>query len=174
MWDREVSLRELTRQIEPSAAQKAAASRSQNYLRVLLQSQQFGRRILDAYLSGSYARDTALAPIDDVDIVVVVDPAGWPRQFLSEAPEPDQILQSFARAIRHRYPEAAVYLQRRSVCLTLDHVDIDVVPAIELCGEGHRIRIPDTDSGEWDDLRPQAALGVGDRDQSDARGALQA
>lgn len=149
MWDCEGSLREFARQIEPRAAQKAAASRSQNHLRTLLESGQFGNRILDAYLSGSYARDTALAPIDDVDIVVVVDPAGWPRQFWSATPEPDQILDSFARAIRYRYPNSSVHLQRRSVCLTLDHLHVDVVPAIALAGEGHRIQIPDAEAGEW-------------------------
>lgn len=149
MWDCEAALRDLARQVEPTPAQKAAASRSQNYLRSLLTSGQFGDRVLDVYLSGSYARDTALAPIDDVDIVVVVDPAGWSRSFWSTTPAPDQILESFARAIRYRYPNSSVYMQRRSVCLTLDHLHIDVVPAVALPGDGHRIQIPDADSGEW-------------------------
>lgn len=149
MWDCEAYLRKLAQRVEPTAAQKAAASGSQNHLREVLQSGTFGSRIIDAYLSGSYARDTALAPIDDVDIIVVVDPEGWPRSLWSETPEPDKILQSFARAIRRRYPNSSVSLQRRSVCLTLNHLHIDVVPAIELDDDRERIRIPDADSGEW-------------------------
>lgn len=149
MWDCEQSLRELARSVEPTAAQKAAASRSQNYMRTLLQSGQFGDRVVGGYLSGSYARDTALAPIDDVDIIVLIDPEGWPRNFWSAKPEPEQILQSFARAIRYRYPNSSVHVQRRSVCLTLNHLYIDIVPGIECHDGGDRIQIPDTDSGDW-------------------------
>lgn len=149
MWDCEGTLRDLASQVEPSAAQKSAASRSQNHLRSELDSGQFRNRILDAYLTGSYARDTALAPIDDVDIVVVVDPEGWSRSFWSALPEPKMLLESFARAIRYRYPSSSVFLQRRSVCLTLNHLSIDVVPAVVASGEGHRIKIPDVDLGEW-------------------------
>lgn len=149
MWDCEAPLRKLASHIEPSAAQKAAASRSEGHLRALLQVGQFGGRIVDVYLIGSYARDTAVSPIDDVDVLVVVDPKGWPRHFFGSKPEPDKILQSFARAIRYRYPNSSVHIQRRSVCLTLNHLYIDVVPAIELGSDGDLIQIPDADSDEW-------------------------
>lgn len=149
MWDCEATLRHLASQVEPSAAQKAAASRSQNHLRSKLNSGQFQNRILDAYLTGSYARDTALAPIDDVDIVVIVDPEGWSRSFWNALPEPEPLLESFASAVRYRYPNSSVCIQRRSVCLTLNHLNIDVVPAVAVSGERHRIKIPDIDSGEW-------------------------
>jgi len=149
MWDCEESLRELVRSVEPTAPQKAAASRSQNYVRALLQSGQFGDRVIGEYLSGSYARDTALAPIDDVDIIILINPEGWPQNFWSAKPDPERVLQSFARATRYRYPNSSVHVQRRSVCLTLNHLCIDIVPGIESHGEGDRIQIPDTDSGEW-------------------------
>lgn len=97
IWNCESGLRELIETIEPSAAQKSAASRSHNYLRDLLDTGEFGNRILDSYLSGSYARDTAIRPIDDVDIVVVIDPAGWSRRMWDGRPHPNRILQSFAR-----------------------------------------------------------------------------
>lgn len=149
MWDCEPELRKLVGSIEPSSARKLGASRSQNYLRDLLSTGEFGSRILNTYLSGSYARDTAISPIDDVDIIVVVDPDGWPRRFWNSHPDPNQILQSFARAIRYRYEQAPVYVQRRSVRLNLHHLDIDVVPAIESEDDDHRIEIPDADSDEW-------------------------
>lgn len=40
------------------------------------------------------------------------------------------VLESFATAIRRRYALSSVYGQRRSVRLELNHLDIDVVPAI--------------------------------------------
>src|SRR5262245_36032223 len=103
MWDCEASLRNVIASVEPSAAQKAGASRSHNFLRELMDSGRIGSGILDSYLSGSYARDTAIAPIDDVDIVFVIDPRDradgmWART------TPDRILESFAAAIRYRYP----------------------------------------------------------------------
>ena len=149
MWDCETDLRSLVRSIEPSPAQKSAASRSHTYLRDVLGTGQFGNRILDSYLSGSYARSTAISPIDDVDIVIVVDPDGWRASFWGCNPEPGRILQSFASAIRYRYQQSSVYVQRRSVRLSLHHLDIDVVPAIEVNGGQYRVQIPDADSGEW-------------------------
>ena len=156
MWDCERDLREMVQDIEPSPSYKSAASRSHNYLREVLDTGQFSSRIVDSYLSGSYARDTALHPIDDVDIVVVVDPAGWPSGFFGGYPPPDKILQSFATAIRYRYNQSSVYVQRRSVRLSLYHLDIDVVPAIQITGGRHRVEIPDGDSGEWIVSAPKA------------------
>jgi hypothetical protein len=137
----------LARSVEPTAAQKAAASRSQQYLRDLLRQGQFGSRIQDAFLSGSYARDTAISPIDDVDIVVLIDPEGWRSGMWDTRPEPEKILQSFARAIRYRYPESSVHVQRRSVRLEMFHLNVDVVPAIDL-GD-LKIEIPDGESQGW-------------------------
>lgn len=148
-WDLEPELRGLVRGVEPTPAQKSGAVRSQNYLRELLKTGQFGDRIVDTYLTGSYARDTAIAPLDDVDVVVVVDPAGWRSGFLFEKPAPEKILQSFASAIRYRYPLSSLRVQRRSICLSLNHLDIDVVPAISVAGQPGRIEIPDGDAGEW-------------------------
>jgi hypothetical protein len=148
-WDFEPELRNLLSSIEPTPTQKAGAVRSQNYLRELLQTGQFGNRILDTYLTGSYARDTAIAPLDDVDMVVVVDPAGWQSGFPFGKPAPEKILHSFASAIRYRYPQSSLRIQRRSICLSLNHLDIDVVPAIGVAGQADRIVIPDGDSGEW-------------------------
>jgi tRNA nucleotidyltransferase (CCA-adding enzyme) len=106
VWDFEPELRGLASRVEPTQAQKAGAVRSHNYLRDLLQTGQFGHRILDTYLTGSYARDTAIAPLDDVDMVVVVDPAEWQCGFRFGKPAPERILQSFASAIR--YPPCCV------------------------------------------------------------------
>lgn len=161
MWDFEPELRSFVAKIEPSAAQKTTASTSHNYLRSLLNSGQFGNRILDSYLSGSYARDTALSPIDDVDIIFVVDPRGWPTGLLATRPNPDQILKSFAGAIRYRYPNSSVYMQRRSVCLSLNHLDIDVVPAISTNGAGKQILIPDVNTDSWIASAPKVHTEIG-------------
>src|SRR6266571_364702 len=129
MADCETYLWQIVRSVEPTQTQKDGASRSQNYLRDLLAGGNIGQRIITSYLSGSYARDTAVAPMDDVDIIFVIDPSFW--RALSGWPTPSTVLDSFANAIRYRYPISSVFGQRRSVRLQLYHLDIDVVPAIE-------------------------------------------
>lgn len=141
--------RELLSAVEPTLAQKAGAKRSHSALRDLLATGQMAHKITASYLSGSYARHTAIRPQDDVDIIFVVDPAGWTIPLLSEFPRPADVLETFARAIRWRYPESRVVTQRRSVRLELYHLDIDIVPAIEARREPDHIWIPDVDKNEW-------------------------
>lgn len=152
----EYFLRELVQRIEPTYAQKQGASKSHSHLRAVLDNGRFGNRIIDSYLSGSYARDTAIAPIDDVDIIIIVEPEGWINNSLLSftKPSPDTVLSSFAAAIRYRYPASSVFGQRRSVRLELNHLDIDVVPAIEESGD--IIWIPDRERGDWIKSAPRA------------------
>mgnify|MGYP001560838062 CR=1 FL=1 len=148
----ETELWNLVREIEPSQTQKDGAARSHNYLREILCSGQMASRIVDDYLSGSYSRDTAIKPLDDVDIIFVIDPTKWLTgldSLLSLNPEPSAVLTTFANAIRYRYPISSIYGQRRSVRLELFHLDIDVVPAINVDRTGNFILIPDRNAGNW-------------------------
>jgi Second Messenger Oligonucleotide or Dinucleotide Synthetase domain len=139
---------EVVRSIEPTPTQKNGAARSQNYLRDLLNTGRMANRIERSYLSGSYARDTAIYPLDDVDIIFVINPTYWAVQSIFD-PTPTVVLESFANAIRYRYPVSSVYGQRRSVRLQLFHLDIDVVPAIQDKENTQLIRIPDRNASQW-------------------------
>lgn len=146
----EAALWQLVREVEPTSAQKASAQRSHSHLRELLNTGQMARRITGSYLSGSYSRDTAIRPIDDVDVIFEISVAQWNRQSLFLVyPPPDQVLESFANAIRYRYPVSSVFGQRRSVRLSLYHLDIDVVPAIPDRTRPLFISIPDRDASRW-------------------------
>jgi len=129
--------------IEPTRAQKDQAGRSHRYLREALKSGQFEHRILDDYLIGSYARHTALKPQDDVDIIFVIDPTSWEIPLFRTWPDPAAVLASFARAVRYRYSESTVAVQRRSVRLDVSHVSIDFVPAIQDEEDPERIHVAD-------------------------------
>lgn len=147
----ETQLWQLVGEIEPTATQKDGAKRSHNYLREILCTGNMGSRIKGHYLSGSYARDTAIRPLDDVDIIFVIDPSAWAVSLLASflRPAPAKVLESFANAIRYRYPVSSVFGQRRSVRLELFHLDIDVVPAIEDDGDRDFVWIPDRDADDW-------------------------
>jgi hypothetical protein len=147
----EQQLWSLVSEIEPTPTQKAGAVRSQNHLRDVLNTGQMANRIKASYLSGSYARDTAIYPLDDVDIIFVIDPNYWVSglALLFEKPRPEAVLQTFASAIRYRYPVSSTYGQRRSVRLELYHLDIDCVPAIEESAGSDFVWIPDRSADDW-------------------------
>jgi hypothetical protein len=154
MADCDIQLWDLVRKIEPTPTQKLGAARSQRHLRKLLNSGKMAERIATSYLSGSYARNTAIHPLDDVDIIFVVKPEHWRKSFSllfgsSDFPAPHSILDSFANAIRYRYPITSVFGQRRSVRLKLYHLDIDIVPAIQDKRDRQLLRIPDSHAGRW-------------------------
>lgn len=111
------------------------------------------RVIVDDYLSGSYPRETAIRPLEDVDIIFVVDPGHWPRDeftlLASDYPDPEAVLKTFINAIRRRYDGSPLRLQSKSVRLQLYHLNIDVVPAIDRGRGDHTIMIPDRRSGKW-------------------------
>lgn len=154
MADCERYLWEQVRRVEPTQTQKDGGARSQNHLRDILCTGNMASRIKGHYLSGSYSRDTAVYPLDDVDIIFVIDPERWPHRssifFGTERfPESTSVLESFASAIRYRYPVSSVFGQRRSVRLQLYHLDIDVVPAIIHPDNPKYIFIPDKEANQW-------------------------
>jgi hypothetical protein len=140
---------DLIQDVEPTPNQKEDAQRTHHTLRYRLDSGNIGLRIIDSYLSGSYVRHTAIAPLDDVDIIFLIDPSKWPRGFLADKPSPSVVLTTFERAIRYRYPDSVVQRQRRSVGLALHKMHIDAVPAILESSESGRIYVLDSETEEW-------------------------
>lgn len=80
-------------------------------------------RIVESYLSGSYARETAIRPLEDVDIIFLIDPRHWPISLFASYPEPDAVLKTFSNAIRRRYQDSSLRTQNRSVRLRLIHLN---------------------------------------------------
>lgn len=151
------------RDLAPTPTEQSNAARSQRFLRDLLNSGQMGTRITESFLIGSYARHTAVRPLDDVDIVFVVDPAPWRdgiRELLEILPRPQRLLASFQRAIKYRYDESKVRIQNRSVGLKLYHLDIDAVPAIEHPSRAGWLKVPDRRAGGWIDSAPRVHADV--------------
>lgn len=141
-------LKGMAHNLEPTVNQKKAASASHQYLRGLMDTDGIGNRVLGSYLSGSYARGTAVKPLDDVDIIFLIDESQWPTGFLAMRPKPSVVLRSFANAVRYRYDKSSAFMQRRSIRLELSHIDIDCVPAIEIPGSNH-IWVGDRNDDAW-------------------------
>lgn len=116
------------------------------------------RVVEGSYLSGSYARDTAVSPLDDVDIIFLIQLRHWQSswdRFWESKPSPKAVLATFANAIRRRYDQSPVYVQRRSVRLNMNHLDIDAVPAIQSLKDSDTILICDVAKDDWIETAPK-------------------
>lgn len=118
-------------EIEPSDSTKSVCSSAHRTLRDKLANHDTYRNIHEnTYLSGSYARDTALRPRTtngtlrrpDVDIIVVTD--------YRKTDRPSDVIATLRKTLKQlEYEE--VEANRRSVCVKLGSVEMDVVPIIK-------------------------------------------
>jgi hypothetical protein len=132
--------------IEPTRAQVGAASTSHNAVRKhLANDEKFKDIFVDSFLAGSYARDTAVKPIRDVDIIVVTR---WDK-------EPAALLKELKAALdRSSHYKTKTSPQRRSICVELEHISMDIVPAREVLGLA-QLQVPDREQKEWVDTNPR-------------------
>ncbi len=135
-------------------SQLAAAQRSNNALRTFLGSDDyFGRLTLDTFLNGSYPRHTAVQPIKDVDVIVVVDTA-WMQA------DPSRAMESLRRKLAQRYTDWRTRRQRRAVKVTLSDIRLDVVLAVAPDGPDRALRIPDRELRRWIKTHPRRQMSV--------------
>jgi hypothetical protein len=138
--------------VSPPDTQIVSAQRSNNALRHFLETDAyFGALLLDSFLNGSYARHTAVQPIKDVDIIVVVD-TDWMED------DPGRAMESLRRKLAQRYDGYRTRRQRRAVKVMLSDITLDVVLAVAPRGLEHPLRIPDRDVRQWIETHPKRQL----------------
>jgi len=135
--------------IEPTANQKAEASTGHKTLRSRLeQDDDYKKCFRDSFISGSYGRDTAIRPINDVDIIIITNH--------TDALKPDTALSILERALKKYY--ANVKRQGRSVRVALSYITMDIVPTITTDGLDNFLKIPDRELQKWDLTHPRKHL----------------
>jgi len=140
------------RKISPPEGQLEAAERSHKALRTFLENDSyFGRIVLDSFLNGSYARRTAVQPIKDVDIVVVVGPE-WLES------EPALAMESLRSKLSQRYDSGRSRRRRRAVRVRLSDIELDVVLAVARDGLERPLLIPDREVEKWILTHPKRQL----------------
>lgn len=135
---------QLVRNLELTPREQNDASRQQNVLRGNLRAT---LTIAQDFISGSYQRRTAIRPLKDIDLVLVLDEAKH-RALRSEPPQ--KMLALVRDALTRAYPNAAPPReQARSVNITFRGTEIgyDVVPAFRHAAGGYLI--PDRERGAW-------------------------
>ncbi len=111
-----------------------------------------------SFLAGSYARHTAIDPIKDADIILVLKEKEVSEENIE--PPPRKVLKDLRDAIDDFYENVNLETQRRSIQVLLEEDDIrmDVVPSIAPNGKEQQLFVPDYDQSKWIDSNPSAHL----------------
>lgn len=134
--------------LELRPAERDEASRQHTNLRQQLQKK---LDVEDNFLSGSYARRTAIRPLNDIDVFLVLEATAE----LSTASAPQRVLQVVKSTLEAIYPGKSATLQSRSVNIEFSGTGIayDVVPAFSAGDEVYKI--PDCDAPKWIKTNPK-------------------
>lgn len=136
--------------IEPSSSTVSEISSAQKSLRDYLSShEEYSNRYQSSFLSGSYAKHTAIRPAKDdgnrdVDIVVETDH--------SLDDDPADVLQELQDTLVDASKYSTAHMQTHSVGILLSKLDIDVVP---LAVKDERWYIGDVGTGDWSQTDPK-------------------
>lgn len=134
--------------LELRESERDEATRQHTNLREQLQK----RMEVEAnFLSGSYARKTAIRPLNDIDVFLVLKPTSE----LSTASAPTKVLEAVQATLEAIYPGKSAKLQSRSVNIEFSGTGIayDVVPAFSAGDEVYKI--PDRDTPKWINTNPK-------------------
>lgn len=134
--------------LELTEAQSQAAIDQHTYLREQLQQRMSVRA---NFLSGSYARKTAVRPLNDIDVFLVLTPT----RALNADTSPAKVLAEVKRVLEEIYTAKVADPQARSVNIEFAGTGLayDVVPAFEKRADVYTI--PDVDASRWIETNPK-------------------
>jgi len=141
--------------IEPSENMRSEAITGHSTLRQRLEKDEDLQGVLvNTLLIGSYRRQTAVKPVKDVDILVVLD-----LDTSSDENSPSKVLNRLKRVL-DKYYEAKTANQRRSIRIDLSYVTMDVVPVVAPNGTETPVLIPDRALSDWMWTNPLGHVGL--------------
>jgi predicted nucleotidyltransferase len=154
------------KRLELTEAERDKVSKQQNELRSRLRDKLSG--ITRDVLVGSYARKTAIRPLNDVDLFLELDPEVHSAR---RGSEPQLLLEDVQRALRACYPSTtiasgpATRIQGRSVNIefTSTGIGYDVIPAFRVRGSGSSVagdhyKIPNRNRQNWIKTNPEVHI----------------
>lgn len=143
------AIHEFVSSLELTEGQRDEASRQHTFLREQLASRLPLDPRFNTFLTGSYARSTAVRPLKDIDVFCVLQRTA---DLAPESHAPAAALQRVKGALDAAYPGKAADPQNRSVNIEFTGTGIgyDVVPAYVADGGGEdQFLIPDLAAGVW-------------------------
>ena len=140
--------------IEPSATLVSAAKAAHEKVRERLRTDDESTEAhKETFLSGSYARSTAIRDIKDVDVICVLD-----IDYTNTAPE---VVLAWMHGILARY-YTEVKRQGRSIGVNaVRDVWLDIVPSTLVGSDGGPLWIPDRQAHAWVATHPKGQISAG-------------
>ncbi len=119
--------------LEITDLQQEAVSTRQKSVREAVEAE---LTVLDSFLTGSYSRNTMIAPLSeaDIDVFVVLDPSYYEKNGQAS------LLDKVKRVLRKTYPKTPeISRNGQAVTITFSDFMVDVVPAFYRNGGGYLI-----------------------------------
>jgi hypothetical protein len=137
--------------IEPSDTAVANAKAAHEKVRKELRTDEDSKDAhKDTFLSGSYARHTAIHDINDVDVICVFD--------LDQSITKPEVVLAWLRGILAKYYKTTK-VQGRSVGVQgANDVWVDIVPATPMYADDGPLWIPDREAREWVQTHPKGQI----------------
>lgn len=149
--------RRYLRAIQPTIPNRERAISLHTTLQKSLQEDEpFQDWYSSTFLYGSYRRNTAIQPIKDVDICVVLD-------IDPDDHTPESVVRRLRRVLERNGYKDKTSLQRRSVRIDMSGTTLDVVPVVAVDGLDNALLIPDRTLTEWVDTHPKQHLAEASR-----------
>jgi len=141
----------LLENIEPDPDNVKLARKSHEEVRYLLAGDdEISKANPETFLSGSYARETAINNIKDVDIILIID-------LDRNISEPEVTLAWVQASLYNNYSK--VKRQGRSVNVINDKgFSLDIVPATPVSNRSGPLWIPDREAKTWVSTHPKAQI----------------
>lgn len=116
-----------------------------NNLKYYLLDEKSNLSVQEVFLNGSYARDTIIRPLDDIDLFAVIDDEDYSDS--GKDPNPQTVLTKFKNYLNniHDY-ENKVVQDRPCVTVHLSDKNFDVLPSLRKAGT---LYIPNNDLTGW-------------------------
>lgn len=137
--------------LEPDDDAVAAAKAAQEKVRERLKANEDTKEAhKDTFLSGSYARHTALHDINDVDVICIVD--------IDHTITEPKIVLSWLQGVLSKYYQET-RLQGRSIgANAAKGVWLDIVPSTPVSADDGPLWIPDRDVRQWVQTHPKGQI----------------
>jgi len=153
----------LLKNIEPDPKNVKLAKKSHEEVRdFLIVDDEISKANPETFLSGSYARETAINDIKDVDIVLIID-------LDRSITEPVVTLAWLQVSLQNKYSK--VKQQGRSVNVVNDKgFSLDIVPATPLSNRSGPLWIPDREAKAWVSTHPKKQIKFSSERNKDTEG----
>jgi hypothetical protein len=148
MWSVREGLEKFIQSLELTQGQRDEVSRQHTMVRECLRKR-LGTET--DFLSGSYSRHTAIRPLHDIDIFVVLGRTASTPSATGRGLMPDGALKQVRQALHEEWPNKDLpILQQHSVHIGFSKsgIEFDVVPAFEVPGRNAYL-IPERQTGQW-------------------------